>query len=93
MPITIVVDNLESTIKTHAKTQSKPLYFTSTYENFCVEKVLDAKNAVSNRESNAQCCDCMIGFICFPFLPAMCIYDMITYPIRRLGNCYNNRHK
>ena len=68
-------------------TNTKPLYCTSAYGNFCVEKVLDVGYAVSDHDRNAQCCDCMAGFICMPFLPAMCIYDVITYPVRRLANC------
>ena len=102
--IVISVDELESKSKRQPKTQNKPdskcsnnythtipLYCTSKYGNFCVEKVLDAHQVVSDHDRNAQCCDCMAGFICFPFLPVMCIYDVITYPIRRLTKCFDSK--
>jgi hypothetical protein len=85
--------NTQSNPHSKCPTNTKPLYCTSKYGNFCVEKVLDVGYAVSDHDSNAQCCDCMTGFICLPFLPAMCICDVITYPIRRLANCCVSKQK
>lgn len=66
------------------KTKVLPLF--STYGTFCSNDVLDAPQAVSDRQRSIQCCKFMEGIILIPFAPVMIVCDIVSYPFRLVHN-------
>lgn len=65
-------------------TDTMPFYCTEQYCNFC-ENILNGNSV--NYSQDGEWYECVLCCVCCPFIPLMCVYDAITYPIRIFNEC------
>lgn len=84
-----ITTNPNSCYRCPNKCTDTTLFYCSTkYGNWC-EDALDGPVGNSDYERRTQCCYSCGFLLCLPFTPIMCLYDIISYPVRRLVKCFS----